>query len=299
MLTGLKLVFIGGDARQLAVIQRMCELNADITVIGFDDAKISPNRVKYDILHENALLDADALFLPAMGTDEGGYIESCFSMERIRLSEKHFAQFSPQCLIFTGIANLYVRHLSEKYAITLIELFNLDDVAIYNSIPTSEGAVMLAMQNSEITIHGSKTLVLGMGRAGMTLARLLKNMGALVQVGVMTKEQFARAHTMNLAPFYTENLESCVTGVDFVFNTVPALIISEKILASMNRQTVIIDLASAPGGTNFQYATQKGITALLAPGLPGKIAPKTAGIIIAEAVTPFLVEAVVKRRRIE
>ncbi len=42
----------------------------------------------------------------------------------------------------------------------------------------------------------------------------------------------------------------------------------------MPAHTLVIDLASKPGGTDFRYAEKRGVKALLAPGLPGIVAPK-------------------------
>ena len=42
----------------------------------------------------------------------------------------------------------------------------------------------------------------------------------------------------------------------------------------------VVYLYNGPGGTDFKYAEKQGIKALLAPGLPGIVAPKTAGQII-------------------
>jgi len=53
-------------------------------------------------------------------------------------------------------------------------------------------------------------------------------------------------------------------------------------LEKVARDAVIVDLASIPGGTDFEYAQMLGIKALLAPGLPGIVAPKTAGRILAQ-----------------
>jgi dipicolinate synthase subunit A len=51
---------------------------------------------------------------------------------------------------------------------------------------------------------------------------------------------------------------------------------------------VVIDLASAPGGTDFNAARELGLKAELAPGLPGIVAPVTAGRIIAELIVRHL-----------
>ena len=56
------------------------------------------------------------------------------------------------------------------------------EIAILNSVPTAEGAIQVAMENTEITIHNSRCLVMGFGRCGTTLARSLLALGARVTV---------------------------------------------------------------------------------------------------------------------
>jgi len=70
--------------------------------------------------------------------------------------------------------------------IQLIETANLDELAILNSIPSAEGAIQMAMDATKITIHGSASFVLGLGRFGTTLARMLHGIGAQV-TGVARK----------------------------------------------------------------------------------------------------------------
>ena len=88
------------------------------------------------------------------------------------------------CIIYTGMAKPYLESFVIRIIYRLVELFDRDDVAIYNSIPTAEGAIMMAIQNTDITIHGSSCMVLGLGRTGFTLARSLQGLGAKVMVGV-------------------------------------------------------------------------------------------------------------------
>ena len=64
----------------------------------------------------------------------------------------------------------------------------------------------------------------------------------------------------------------------------------------MPSHTLIIDLASKPGGTDFRYAEKRGIKALLAPGLPGIVAPKTAGQILANVLAQLLQDDLRKRK---
>ena len=68
-----------------------------------------------------------------------------------------------------------------------------------------------------------------------------------------------------------------------VFNTVPALVLPEKLLLAMQPGALIIDLASGSGGTDFAAAEKLGLAAVHALSLPGKVAPQTAGELLARA----------------
>ncbi|WP_274361409.1 dipicolinate synthase subunit DpsA [Paenibacillus thermotolerans] len=295
MLTGTQVTFIGGDARQLEVIKRMVELDASVTLIGFDNLSQSFSGATSAELHENSLLGQDAVLLPAVGTDDNGLVDSMFSTRELMLTDTHISRLPKHAKVYTGMAKPYLKQLCAAQGIELIELFERDDVAIYNSIPTAEGAVMMAMQNTDITLHSSVCTVLGFGRTGITVARLLQGFGANVQVGVRRDEHFARAFEMGFQPFYTKDLKANVGNTDVLFNTIPSLIVTAQVIAAMPPRTLIIDLASKPGGTDFRFAERRGVKAILAPGLPGIVAPKTAGKIIASVVSQMIMEDSAKR----
>ena len=290
MLTGIQVTLIGGDARQLEVIQKLIELDASVTLVGFDNLQHFFSGVTKAPLGIEALRKADAVILPVVGTDDSGVVDSLFSTAELVLKEDLIAALPKHAKIYTGMAKSYLRNLCAKYAIQLVELLERDDVAIYNSIPTAEGAVMMAIQNTDITIHGSNCIVLGFGRTGMTMARTLKNLGADVKIGLRKPEHYARAWEMGFKPFYLEELPQQVTHIDLLFNTIPTMIVTAQTIANMPHRAVIIDLASKPGGTDFRYAERRGVKALLAPGLPGIVAPKTAGRIIANTVSQLIME---------
>ncbi|MFC4598996.1 dipicolinate synthase subunit DpsA [Cohnella hongkongensis] len=290
MLTGVQVVLAGGDARQLEVIRQLTEKDASVTIVGFDrlDTPFS-GAVKGEWSPE-LLAEADALVLPAVGTDEEGVIPALFTDLELKLADAHMAALPRASKVITGMAKPYLRKLCEKHRIGLVELFERDDVAIYNSIPTAEGALMMAIQNTDITIHGSNCIVLGLGRTGFTMARTLQALGAKVKVGVRRDETFARAFEMGFEPFYMPDLARHAGNIDLIFNTIPTMIVTAQVIAQLPQRACIIDLASKPGGTDFRFAEKRGIKALLAPGLPGIVAPKTAGRIIANSLTQIILE---------
>ncbi|MBO8170962.1 MAG: dipicolinate synthase subunit DpsA [Bacillaceae bacterium] len=290
MLRGIHVVVIGGDARQLEVIKKFSDLKATVTLVGFEDLNEEMPSVEKKPLDEETLRKADVVVLPVVGTDDQGYVESIFSSRPIRLLDQHLACLNQHAVIYTGMARDYLERLATKHSIKLVQLLGRNDVAIYNSIPTAEGALMMAIENTDITIHGSTCAVLGFGRTGMTMARTLKNLGARVKVGARREDHLARIYEMGFIPFHTNELRSCVHDIDLLFNTIPTRIVTREVLDSMPKSAVIIDLASSPGGTDFQYAEKMGIKALLAPGLPGIVAPKTAGKIMADTLSRLVLE---------
>ncbi|TVX97730.1 dipicolinate synthase subunit DpsA [Cohnella terricola] len=290
MLTGVQIVLAGGDARQLEVIRRLTEWDASVTIVGFDrlDTPFS-GAVKGEWSPE-ILAQADALILPAVGTEDEGVIPALFTDLELKLTDAHLAALPKTSKVITGMAKPYLRKLCEKHHLDLVELFERDDVAIYNSIPTAEGALMMAIQNTDITIHGSNCIVLGLGRTGLTMARTLQALGAHVKAGVRRDEAFARAFEMGFEPFYIADLARQAGNIDLIFNTIPTMIVTAQVIAQLPQRACIIDLASKPGGTDFRFAEKRGIKALLAPGLPGIVAPKTAGRIIANSLSQIILE---------
>lgn len=295
MLTGVQVLMLGGDARQLEVIRKLSELDASVTVCGFDGLHSSLDGAVHAEFEESLFEGVDALLLPAVGTDDHGQIHAVFSDREIVLTEQHMAKLPSHCTVYTGMAKPYLKQLCQQFALQLVELFDRDDVAIYNSIPTAEGALMMAIQHTDITIHGSRCMVLGFGRTGFTMARVLLGLGAKVKVGVRRSEHFARASEMGFEPFYTADLLQNAGNIDLLFNTIPTMIVTAQIIANLPSRAVIIDLASKPGGTDFRFAEKRGIKAMLAPGLPGIVAPKTAGRIIADCLAQLIMDDTNKR----
>ena len=201
MLTGIHVAFIGGDARQLEVIRRCTEKDATVTLIGFNQLESEFVGATKHKLSPEVLKDVDAIILPMVGTQEDGTVESIFSEEPIYLQEADLQFVAKHAVIYTGMANQYLQALAHQAGIKVVQLLERDDLAIYNSIPTVEGALMMAIQHLDITIHGSNVVILGLGRVGLSLARTIHHLGAKVRVGARKAADLARAFEMGLTPF--------------------------------------------------------------------------------------------------
>ncbi|PLR97228.1 dipicolinic acid synthetase subunit A [Bacillus sp. T33-2] len=296
MLTGMQIAVMGGDARQLEIIRKLTELDAKLSLIGFEQLDHAFTGAAKEKIDDVDFTSLDAIILPVPGTSLEGQVETIFSNEKVVLT-KELLQNTPQhCTIYSGISNSHLTAMTKHANRRLVQLFERDDVAIYNSIPTVEGTIMMAIQHTDFTIHGSNVVVLGLGRVGMSVARTFHALGANVKVGARKSEHIARITEMGLAPFHLHDLEHSVRDTDICINTIPHPVVSASVISKMPAHTLIIDLASKPGGTDFRYAEKRGIKALLAPGLPGIVAPKTAGQILANVLSQLLLDDLDKRK---
>ena len=293
VLSGVKIAIIGGDDRELILVNELVKMGATIVVAGFPKEKIVHGAFIVNTV-EKACKDAEVVILPLPGTDPEGRIRAVYAEENLILSEKAIASIADNALVLIGSARQFLKDWAQTYKFTLVETVELDEIAILNSIPTAEGAIQIAMENSKITLHGSKTCVIGFGRVAITLARTLKALGANVSVIARNRGQLARAAEMGCAKAGYSDLQNILNEVDFVFNTVPAMILDNNLLKHANQDLIIIDLASQPGGTDFEAANRYGIKAILAPGLPGKIAPISAGQILADVIPNLIIDELLK-----
>ena len=132
--------------------------------------------------------------------------------------------------------------------------------------------------------------MVGYGRIGMALAPRLRALGMEVTVCARRCESRALAEMHGCRAVPPEELGAAAAQCNLVYNTVPALLLEEPVLRRMPPESLIVDLASRPGGTDFAAARRLGIPALLALALPAKVAPATAGEIIADTICNILKE---------
>ena len=85
-------------------------------------------------------------------------------------------------------------------------------------------------------------------------------------------------------------LAAAAAAFDTVVNTIPAPVLGDGVLARLRSGSLIVDLASKPGGTDFAAARRLGHTALHALSLPTVWAPETAGEALARTVQTILQE---------
>ncbi|MEG1821305.1 MAG: dipicolinate synthase subunit DpsA [Clostridiales bacterium] len=282
-----KLSLLGGDKREIVVANALIKAGYDIKVFGLPKEKLRDNKV-YCSSVSQAVKDADVVILPVRGLDEKGVLYAPFIAKEIIITQDDFHNTAPSAEIFVGVASPYLKELGESANIKILQVMELDPIAVPNAIPTAEGALAMAIEKSPLTIDNSKVLILGFGRVAKATAKVFQALGARIFICSRNPEEIAAAKEKGYDVRRYNGLTRILPHAHVVINTVPALVLKDEILAYTSPDVLIIDLASIPGGVDFAAAKRRDINAIHALGLPGKCAPITAGKILAKGLIHLL-----------
>lgn len=277
-----KLLVAGGDMRQLYCALKLSG-EFDTAVTGFDEEYI-PYEAELKRVSPDLIEKFDYAVLPVPPLCDGGMLNTpCYNadIEAARIAQ----MVKPGGVVFAGRVDDALRKIFS--GVEIIDYMKREELSLLNAIPTAEGAVQIALEELPVTLNGLKTLIVGCGRIGTALVKILKGFGAEVTVSVRNAQGAAKARIAGAKACCTNKMD---TDYGLVFNTVPSMIFDRELLERFGRNTLFIDLASKPGGIDFEAAAELGIKAIWALGLPGKTAPITSGEIIADTVGGILSE---------
>ena len=277
---------IGGDMRNVKLSELLSEDGHEVHTFALDNTGKISQRCS-DLREAFALSDIAVGPMPFTSGD-GTYLNAPFHPEKIEIAK------IADVIRESGFGGLLIGGrvplaLSGVGAVSA-DLLQRDDLAVLNSVPTAEGALQIAMEELPYTVRGLRTIVCGMGRVGSTLARLMQRVGADVTVVARSSRDFAICEAEGLKSCTYSHLRRILPEALLVYNTVPALIFGRELLDCMNQEALLIDLASMPGGTDFEYAAKRRIRTIHALSLPGKVAPAGAAQIIQKVIYNILHE---------
>lgn len=277
---------IGGDKRQLFLAKSISDCCYDVTLGGFDRLTSTSAVEITDI--KTAISKSDAIIFPLPSVCADRTLNTPFSDEKTVLDGETLDLLKDKPM-FVSMKEKFLKAYPQLSDSEVYDYSSKEEFAVSNALLTAEGAVEIAMNTYEGTIFGSKCLVCGFGRIGKMLAKMLKSLNADVTVSARKEVDFAYIDALGYKYINTSRMKS-VRGYDLVFNTVPTLIFDSELLMNTDRNTIIIDLASLPGGVDFEAARRYNTDAVRALSLPGKTAPKTAGEIIGKTIFNIIKE---------
>lgn len=278
---------IGGDLRAMVLAELLAQDGYDVTVYGFDkDIDIGGMPAAESL---SAALESEVIVLPIPASSDGTSVNAPFAENPILL-EDFFALIGASKLVLAGHISPTLAAKFDREGIACIDYYNREELMVKNAVPTAEGAIEIALSEMPVTLAGSSALVVGYGRIGKILTRMLLALGADVTVSARRWGDLAWIEAVGANAVHTAKIAANMNKYDVIFNTVPSVVLGEDALAAMNKDALVIDLASVPGGVDLEAAKSLNRRVIWALSLPGKTAPISAGRIIKDTVKNILDE---------
>lgn len=279
---------VGGDLRIVKLIEM---LNADgykVYTYGLENSEelLNLEQVEMCPTLEEAISYSEVVVGPVPLSSDRRRVSTPFGRNNVLL-EEFISALKGKYLI---AGNISINEELEKNDVKSIDLFKREEFSVLNTIATAEGTIQISMEETQRTLHGSNVLVMGFGRIGKVLAKMLSGIGANVYCEARKNEDISWIKAYGYNPVHLTELNDNLGKFDVIINTVPFQLLDSDRLDLVKKDVVVIDLASNPGGVDRKSAREHGIKVIWALSLPAKVAPITSAEFIKETIYHVLKE---------
>lgn len=193
-------------------------------------------------------------------------------------------------ILISGVIKDNIREILENNNIRYIDIMEYEEFNILNAQATSEGAIKKAIEMTDKTLNNSNILILGYGRIGKMLAHNLSGFTSKIFVEARKEKDIALIKTMGYNEVGLDRLDEYLEHMDIIFNTIPSMILDKSRVDKLKKNVCIIDLASNPGGVDFEYCALKNINTCWYLAVPSKDSPLSAAMYIKDTVDKIIGE---------
>jgi len=273
---------LGGDLRSVKLANLISADGNKVNIYGFKNAGFELGLEESPNL-ESAINDSDVVIGPLPCSNDNEILNAPFCPDKIYIKDV-FKTMNKNQLFIAGRISEKILQAASVYSVYSVDLLEREEMAVLNAIPTAEGAIQIAMEEMPVTLHNSNVLVLGYGRIGKILAKMLLGLGCNVYVEARKYSDLAWIKGYGYKPVHISELGNILENMDVIFNTIPHVVLDENALKKVRKDSIIIDLASKPGGVDFGKAKDMGLKTIWALSLPGKVAPVTAAEFMKDTI---------------
>lgn len=283
----MRVAVVGGDRRSVLLCSMLARDGHRVHCFALEKAELPGEIPKAGCL-QGCVYGADCVILP-VPAEKGGLLNAPFAMLPLPMEELLNSLWPGQVLCGGKFSDETCAK-TIRAEVHTEDIMRRPDFAVFNAAVTAEGALELLIKNSEKTLWKSRVLIVGWGRIGSILAHRLAALGAQVSITARHRADRAEADVFGFNALDYSELEKEIGNFDYIVNTVPARVISDAAVCCIGEGTVLMELASPPGGFDRTLAENIGVRVVSAPGLPGRCAPYTAAEIIKRAVYDIMAE---------
>lgn len=282
---------IGGDLRTIKLAKMLANEGNKIYTYGLEKAeeiKDNSNIIFTEKISKAIPKDVEVVIGPIPFTSNGVNINAPFGEKEISIREMiHYLEGK---ILIAGSISPEIYDMANDEYIEIIDIMKREELAVLNTISTAEGAIEIAISNTNKIIHGSEVLILGFGRIGKVLARKMAGLSAKVTCAARKDEDLAWIRAYGHKETNINALGENLSQYDIILNTVPHLVLNKERLQYVKKDALLIDLASNPGGIDKKEAKELNLKLVWALALPGKVAPVTTAEFIKDTIYNILKE---------
>ena len=276
---------LGGDRRQIYFARSVAADGYPVFLCGLEKSDEAGDLPALEL--QDLFLRCSTIVLPLPVTRDGAHLNAPFAEQPIPLDD----DFAASCIgksVYGGMMDRLYQTSAIWGRVRSYDYYTREELTVGNAFLTAEGALGLAISEYEGAVGGSRCLVTGFGRIGKALCLALKGLGAQVDCCARKAEDLTMIRALGCGALQYREVRS---GYDLVFNTVPAPVINARLLSLQRRDTLLIELASQPGGIDLKAAKRLKLRVINAPSIPGRMSPRASGELIKEAIYNMMEES--------
>ena len=279
---------VGGDLRIVKLIEMLTNDGYKVYTYALENSEelLSLDGVEMCPTLEEAVSYSKVVVGPVPLSSDRRRISAPFGRNSVELED--FVEALKGKYLIAG--NINITEKLEEMGVQSTDLLKREEFSVLNTIATAEGTIQIAMEETQRTVHGTNVLIMGFGRIGKVLAKMLDGIGAKVYCEARKDEDISWIKAYGYNPIHLNDLDENLNKFDIIINTIPFQLLNADKLDLVKPEAVIIDLASNPGGVDRKAAREKNIKVIWALSLPAKVAPLTSAEFIKETLYHVLKE---------
>ena len=276
---------IGGDLRISTLAKLLAEDGNNVFVYGMENANFIEENTKIIKCKsvEEAIKSSNIIIGSIPFSKSKNEMYAIFSEEHIQIDELIKGDNSKKIFIAGSISE-DSKEILEKNYMEVVDIMEYEQLAILNTIATAEGAIEVAIKNTDTILHGKNVLILGFGRVAKIVAKKFQGLSANITCAARKPSDFAWITALGYNLIDINTIETEFWDFDIVINTVPKIIVDKDRMKFMKKNVLLIDLASEPGGFDKNDAKTLDLKLICALALPGKIAPVPSAEFIKQTI---------------
>lgn len=292
----------GGDSRQFYMLYRLIEKLSENNISYFIKCyqinfpanefknliETNPDNIMLCDSIWDLLKDCDILIGPVPFTRDGINMFAADKFPKTAISDIIKHSEYPKVIIGGNIPKYLINGMSD-FPVLFKDIMKDKVFVKKNCALTAEGLLKYVIENTFCSIENAKILIAGYGRCGRAIADKLSVLGG--HISVYDNDSVQKEGAKNQGYSFCDINAYMDTPADFNFiiNTVPSPVFKAPFLRKLNRNCVLFDIASAPGGFDSDVCQGLALRVIKCPGIPGKTAPLSSGIAQAESIFDFLI----------